>query len=635
VTAIENTFAAVAGLSWSGSLVIVIYGVLRLILRRHVAPRVLFAGWLVIAGLLLLPWRVPVSWHPLARGETATKAPAMVIDPIEPAGVIRELPAHRADAEPAHRFNAETPATLPARAVVPFTFFGIRAMVAREWFLALACLWLAGVGVMLLWQVIADWNLRRQLRGLQPSEDRGLLDALDSARRELGLTSMLPVYVTPFVATPALCGIWRPRLLFPPQFAAGLSASELRFVMLHELGHWRRRDLWLLTLLQVTRAVHWFNPALWLALRFARQDCELACDEFVLRHSAGDQGVAYGETLLKVLGRIHRPASLPGGVSIVENKRLLLKRFAMIMNYHPVGFLRAACGVVLLGGFAVVGATEGKAPAASPVPLSATRPASGTTPVPEDMARRRQEMLAQAQEWEANVKLELRAVGEVGGVPVALIDVAGEPQIMMKGSGIMGLRVGEIDMKAQTATIVDRSGAGRLLPLTNPRAIEFPKVDAQWFLTPEALARRREARAQAFLPSAVLMAWPKINREGKEEILLNYLREGTVVVVRVDSSGRANGGSMGFLFAEQERQILRERREKFVASLTPEQRAEYGNGAEPLIRFTDPPAEREQQAAKAKEAKERIAKVIAGLTPEQKALYDDIMGPAPSRPAGR
>jgi hypothetical protein len=299
----------------------------------------------------------------------------------------------------------------------------------------------------------------------------------------------------------------------------------------------------------------------------------------------------------------------------------------MITNHHPAGFLRVACGTLLLGGFALTSVAQEKAPAPQPA-------AAWTAPSPGEQAQRRQKRMAEVLQWEATVKLELRAVGEVGGVPVALIDVAGEPQIMMKSSGIMGLRIAAIDVAAQTATVANRAGENRILSLTNPREIAWPRLEAKLFLHPEAMASRRESAGRDHLPGEVLLAWPQINREGKEAILLNYLQRGLVMAVNL---GPAEGMSVqrSFLFAEQEQRLRREKREKFLASLTPEQRAAYGAGAQPVIRFTDPPEERDKQAARAREAKERMDKVIAGLTPEQKTLYDDISGPAPSRPIDR
>src|SRR5207248_1350345 len=90
--------------------------------------------------------------------------------------------------------------------------------------------------------------------------------------------------------------------LLPPGLAAQLTADELRHVVRHELGHWRRRDLLAQALLQTAVAVHWFNPLAWVAARLARADCELACDEFVLRRESPTGASAYGATLLKVLG---------------------------------------------------------------------------------------------------------------------------------------------------------------------------------------------------------------------------------------------------------------------------------------------------------------------------------------------
>ncbi len=617
--ALEHVFQSVAASSWRSAVLVVLLFIIRWSLTKYLSRQVLALFWLGIALVALAPFAVvPAAWSPFNYTQVAR-----LEEPLTKSSESVAVP-------PA--LIATTPRVELVRLVVLEEKVGLE----RRHFTWVGVLWLVGVGCMLLWQGGAVWNLRRSLRGLKPTDDRRLLDALESARRELAVADTLPIYATDLVATPALCGIWRPCLLFPSRFADGLDKEELRFVMLHELGHWRRRDLWLLTVLQLARAVHWFNPALWLALRFARQDCELACDEFVLGRSGGRDGMAYGETLLKVLGRARRSAPLPSGISIVENKRQLLKRFAMIMTYRPVGFFRAACGVLLLGGFAAVGLTEEKAPASaskSPAPLQSM---PGFARTPEQIAEG-QKRLAEVLKWEANVKLELRAVGEVGGVPVALIDVEGEPMMAATDSGgIMGLRIGEINVAAKTATIVNRAGEKRVLSLTDPRPIEFPKIEAKWFLTPEAIAQRQTNRRDESLPSPVAEAWPRLNREAKEEILLSYLKRGTVLGVRTKPPDGISTQT-GFLFSQQQRQVmlehLRERREKFLASLTPEQRAEYGDGASMVIRFTDPPDQIEKQRVKAQEIEERRKKVIASLTPAQKALYAEMTGQTPGRPS--
>ena len=70
--------------------------------------------------------------------------------------------------------------------------------------------------------------------------------------------------------SPAVCGVWKPTILLPLGWWKQLTPAEFECVLLHELGHIRRGDLvWRWAFLSA-RAVHWFNPLVWLAERSAR-----------------------------------------------------------------------------------------------------------------------------------------------------------------------------------------------------------------------------------------------------------------------------------------------------------------------------------------------------------------------------
>ena len=82
-----------------------------------------------------------------------------------------------------------------------------------------------------------------------------------------------------------LSGTLRPVIWLP---ADPIPEPELRYALIHELTHWRRRDVPLKWLTTAAAALHWFNPAVWLAARAVERDCELACDEAAV--SGLDQG---------------------------------------------------------------------------------------------------------------------------------------------------------------------------------------------------------------------------------------------------------------------------------------------------------------------------------------------------------
>jgi carboxyl-terminal processing protease len=89
-----------------------------------------------------------------------------------------------------------------------------------------------------------------------------------------------------------------------PIEATGWTKERLRAVLLHELAHVQRFDCLTQWLAQLARAVHWFNPLAWLAVRELRREQELACDDRVLR--TGLLAADYAEHLLAMASR--RPA---------------------------------------------------------------------------------------------------------------------------------------------------------------------------------------------------------------------------------------------------------------------------------------------------------------------------------------
>ncbi len=85
--------------------------------------------------------------------------------------------------------------------------------------------------------------------------------------------------------TPVVMGLIHPVLILP-QSAKSWSDETLRMVMLHELGHVKRRDLWTNMAANIACMVHWFNPVVWMLRRRLQNECEYACDAYVISQGA-------------------------------------------------------------------------------------------------------------------------------------------------------------------------------------------------------------------------------------------------------------------------------------------------------------------------------------------------------------
>jgi Zn-dependent protease with chaperone function len=85
------------------------------------------------------------------------------------------------------------------------------------------------------------------------------------------------------VDRPSVIGFFSPRILIPEELFARLTTAEFGQIVLHEVGHLRRRDDWINLLQKLSLVLVPLNPVLlWVERRLCLER-ELACDDDVLR----------------------------------------------------------------------------------------------------------------------------------------------------------------------------------------------------------------------------------------------------------------------------------------------------------------------------------------------------------------
>ena len=135
------------------------------------------------------------------------------------------------------------------------------------------------------------------------------------------------VYLSDKIKTPALYGIIKPKIILPIEY----EASELKYILLHERAHMKRKDNLLRLLALVVVCLHWFNPLAWLMLKLLYSDIELACDELVLSKCNEAERKEYAYTLLHTAEKTNVFAASFGGTKI----RL---RIENVLSYKKVSF---------------------------------------------------------------------------------------------------------------------------------------------------------------------------------------------------------------------------------------------------------------------------------------------------------
>ena len=73
--------------------------------------------------------------------------------------------------------------------------------------------------------------------------------------------------------------------LHPPEHLHphGHDPEEQRYILAHERTHLDKGDHWFKMVGFLALALHWFNPLVWLAFYLMNMDCEMSCDEKVVK----------------------------------------------------------------------------------------------------------------------------------------------------------------------------------------------------------------------------------------------------------------------------------------------------------------------------------------------------------------
>ena len=211
--------------------------------------------------------------------------------------------------------------------------------------------YLAGAAAFLLYQGVSYALFRRTVRRWKRDVARADYAAmLSDTAHDLGVSTP-EMIVCEAISTPAVTGLLRPRLLLPHE---RYDVQELRYILRHELCHLKRRDMLLKLVLLAANAMHWFNPVVYLMLRQADEDIELACDSAATDGLELPERAAYSRTLLAAVQSSVRalPATTCFGGTVERLKRRITNVLG-VQKKRGLGVVALVLALTLTAGCAV------------------------------------------------------------------------------------------------------------------------------------------------------------------------------------------------------------------------------------------------------------------------------------------
>ena len=218
--------------------------------------------------------------------------------------------------------------------------------------------YLAGAAAFLLYQGLSYAHFRRTVRRWKRDVARADYAAmLSDTAHDLGVSAP-EMIVCEAISTPAVTGLLRPRLLLPHEH---YDVQELRYILRHELCHLKRRDMLFKLVLLAANAMHWFNPVVYLMLRQADEDIELACDSAATDGLELPERAAYSRTLLAAVQSSVRalPATTCCGGTVERLKRRITNVLGA-QKKRGLGVVALVLALTLTAGCAVSWGERGK-----------------------------------------------------------------------------------------------------------------------------------------------------------------------------------------------------------------------------------------------------------------------------------
>ncbi len=287
--------------------------------RRRLRPALRHALWLLVLAKLLLP---PALTLPTGLAYWIRASP-----PIRAVAPEVQNLANDAAGQGQAGLNA-IPTPLPAPANPHPTVLSHTV----NWSQITVGIWAAGCLGLASLIAVRSRRIARLVAGSVPAGPE-LNAILEQAAFEVGVRNMPALRLTDACHSPAVHGYLRPTVLIPAAMARALEPEVLRGILLHELVHLRRHDLWVQLLQLVVQVLWWWNPVAWIVSSRLRALRELAVDDEVQRLHGPEQAQAYPAALVQVARLVTQaPRFDIGLVGVVESARSLRSRITRLLE---------------------------------------------------------------------------------------------------------------------------------------------------------------------------------------------------------------------------------------------------------------------------------------------------------------
>lgn len=160
----------------------------------------------------------------------------------------------------------------------------------------LAYIWFLGVCIYLIVVIISYvvYLIHKRKNAVAITDNA----VLNEVKKELKIKRQIKIRMSPDIQSPMLVGVLFPTIYIP---CREIPDQSMHMIFLHELTHYKRKDLAFKWLSLFVNAVHWFNPLAYLLCANVSEACEISCDMAVTKNMSDHEQKLYMQTIVDLV----------------------------------------------------------------------------------------------------------------------------------------------------------------------------------------------------------------------------------------------------------------------------------------------------------------------------------------------
>lgn len=303
-----QVFTAVLLMSSVGSVLIFVLLVLKPITKRVFGSHWQYYIWLVVLIVMVLPVRIELP-------DETVQAPGETFD----GQYAQDNDAYVMEQEITGISNIQEMQTGTVQDTEPVTMrnlhMGRYNLFIYTWIVGVILFFMAG---------LAKYGLF--IKMLSRNSVQISCPEMAAALKEKEMKNKVCVRVTDCIDAPMMSGVFRSTMWLPNNV---LSEKEFRYILMHELTHLKRRDLWYKWFALFVSSIHWFNPLVHLVVRQINEECEISCDLVVTSNMDKEEKNGYMSTILNFIS-LNNVKEQIFTTAMAKDKDQIIRRFSMI-----------------------------------------------------------------------------------------------------------------------------------------------------------------------------------------------------------------------------------------------------------------------------------------------------------------